>query len=254
MKKNEGSGITALNAAITAKKEEISLLKAELKTVESDAVKTVNTERKLQSAISELEALETALEAASYTQPTPTEQETLLQGLEKYKTEWQERINKIRADIEKSDETIAQIEKELNQAALDADATATLELSHKKEFEKDLQVHLVEMLARAEALPLYPENAISEEWAEICKGILPKWEGLIEQIRIFAEAYTKAVNALVELSMTLKATRTQLENEAGYNACQSLLTIDRTAEGLTIEAAARAKINNIFSPIDSQKL
>ena len=70
--------------AIKEKSAEIAAITKEKEAASDNAVKLVAIEKRERRAKSELEALQTAYKAVTYTPPEPTDQQELLQGLEKY--------------------------------------------------------------------------------------------------------------------------------------------------------------------------
>ena len=170
----KNTGAAALEKAITAKQAEIEAIEQEKKAAAGDAAQAVAAEKKERRARAELAALETALSAATYTPPEPTDRAELLQGLDKYEAEHKARTDKIKAEISAAEAEAAQIEKDLQAAAEAADAKATISLSGRKEEIEATEGHLLEILQRAESLPVYPAGAIDEEWAALCARLLPE--------------------------------------------------------------------------------
>ena len=163
------SNITELQKAINAKKEELGKIREEKKTYKDDVTSLVAYEKKEQRAAGELEALKKAFEAANYKPEPPTDKAELMQGLDKYKREWKSRIEKIKADIENNESEKKELENLLNKSAAEADSEKTIKLSNRLEEVKAATSHLAEMLARAEAIPIYPQGAIREEWDKIVR-------------------------------------------------------------------------------------
>lgn len=255
MKKNETqTGAAQLQEAIEAKKDELKAAAAEIKAAAGDAYKTVAAEKKERRARAELDALETAYRAATYTPPEPTDRAELLQGLVKYEADYNARLEKIRASIAETDEKAAQIEREMQQAAMDADANATLELANQREENTAARAHLLEMLERAQALPVYPEGAISDEWEKVCAGLLPQWENLILEVKTLATAYKTAATALLTMKDTVESTRAEMNRRAGGAVCRTIFTTGRDAEGMSVEKNYHALIHSIFSPITGQPI
>ena len=248
MKKNTGAD--ELQKAITAKQAEIEAIAGEIKAAAGDAAATVAAEKKDRRARAELAALETAHRAATYTPPEPTDRQELLQGLEKYEAEHKARIDKIKAEIAAADKEAAEVGQGLQEAAEAADTKKTISLSGRKEEIEATKGHLLEMLQRAESLPVYPAGAIDEEWAALCARLLPEYENRLAEVKTLAEAYKAAADSLLQMQDAIMDARAEM-SKRGKDGAQlpTIFTKDRTAEGLTIEPTYKARISYMFAPI-----
>ena len=250
MKKNEAqTGAAALYKALTEKQAALDAIPEELEAASGDVVKTVAIEKKARRLKADISALETAYRAATYRPPEPTDKEELLQGLKKYEEAHQARIDSIKADIAKLKEVADQIERDLNQAAMDADATATIELSGKREENSAALDHLNDMLARAEAIPVYPEGSLSDEWGAICKELMPEWENRLLELKTLAQAYKAAASSLIDMSQLIKDIRADLNRKAGMPVCGTVFTQGRSSDGLAINNTYYNAILSIFFPL-----
>lgn len=248
------TGAEELKKAIAAKQAEIESIAEEIKAAAGDAAQTVAAEKKARRARAELAALETAHRAATYTPPEPTDRAELLQGLDKYEAEHKARIDKIKAEIAAADKEAAQIETGLQDAAEKADAKKTISLSGRKEELQAEKRHLLEMLERAEALPIYPAGAIREEWAAVCKRLLPEYENRLAEIKTLAGAYKAAADSVLQMQAAIMDARAEMSRRAGGEQLPTIFTKDKTAEALTVDKTYLARLNNMFSPLTGQPI
>lgn len=146
--------------------------------------------------------------------PEPTDRAELLTGFQKYRDAKTGKVAKVAAYIAAAEREQREITRALQQAAEDCDTEKTVELSEKRvELESKLK-HLAEMRERVNALPLYPDGAIMEEWAAICERTLPDWKKAVLQVETLAEAYKAACAGLLEMYDTLQAVRSEIRDMA----------------------------------------
>lgn len=252
MKKNTGA--EKLQAAIIAKQAEIEAIAQELEAAAGDAAQYVAAEKKDRRARAELAALQTAHEAASYMPPEPTDREELLQGLEKYKADHKARIDKITAEIRATESELTEIEIGLQDAAEKADTARTIKLSGKKEELQAAKGHLLEMLNRAAAMPVYPAGAIREEWQAICTRLLPEFENRVQELATLAGAYKAAADSLLTMQQTIMDVREQLERTAGGEYLPTVFTAGKTSDELIVNKVYQARIYSMFAPIGGQAI
>ena len=239
------SNITALEKAIKEKQAELEKIREEKKACKDDVTSLVAYEKKDQRVAGELKALEKAFEAASYKPEPPTDKAELMQGLEKYKQEWKDRINKINAEIDDNENEQKELEALLGKAAVEAETGKTIELSNRLDEVKIAKGHLLEMLARAESIPVYPQGAIREEWDKICQALLPEWENRLSEVATFADAYIESTNALLTMRDTIQDVRKELEQIEGTQF-SPFFTVGRNADDLMIDKPYAAKLQNMF--------
>lgn len=126
---------------------------------------------------------------------------------------------KVAASIAAAERELAETDRALQQAAEDCDTEKTVELSEKRgELESKLK-HLAEMRERVNALPVYPDGAIMEEWAAICERTLPDWKKSVLLVETLAAEYKAACAGLLAMHETLKTVRAdigELAKAEGY--------------------------------------
>ncbi|MBR3422821.1 MAG: hypothetical protein IKG98_12300 [Ruminococcus sp.] len=240
-----------IERAIKAKEKEIVAIMTEKEAAANDAVKLVAAEKKERRAKSELEALQTVYKAATYTPPAPTDQQELLAGLIKYQEIWDDRVKLIKVKISEIDAEAAEIEKALEQAAETADAERTIELSNRRNEIKATREHLIDMLQRAEALPLYPDGAIQSEWDEICNKLRPEWDNKVMELKVLAKAYKSAADALIQMNDTIKTVRDTLEKKQGGAYFAKFFTVGESGEDMIVEKPYISRIISIFNSVFS---
>ena len=230
--------------AITAKREELQRITEEKKAAAGDAMQLVAVKKREQRAKAELAALEEAHKAATYTPEPPTDKAELMAGLEKYRAEWQGRVDKINADIAEADAEADRIEKEMQEATAAADTKTMVEFANRLEEIKAAKVHMMEMQNRAKAMPIYPAGAAAEEWQEICQRLMPEWKNRIAEMRVFAAAYTAAADAFLEMERLIQDVRRELQSiEGGYY--DSVFTKGESSKGMTIDEKYARVIANV---------
>lgn len=237
--------------AIKEKSAEIAAITKEKEAVADNAVKLVAIEKKERRAKSELEALETAYKAATYTPPEPTDLQELLQGLEKYQKKWNDRVNTIKSKIAEVDAEAIEIEKALDQATEAADTKRAVELSNQRNENRETRVHLSEMLERAEQIPVYSREDIKHEWEKICNIIRPEWDNKLMVLKTLTEAYKSAVTSLSQLNDTLKSVRKVLESKQNGEWLASSFTDGETGNDMVIDNSYRSQVWGVFSTITS---
>lgn len=250
-KEAQAKGAAAFDDAIRDKEAEIAAIADELKEAAGDAAKTVAAEKRQRRATAELEALKTAQKAASYVPPEPTDRQEILEGLNKYTESHAARIGKIKESIADADKEAAEIETQLEKAAEDADAAATVKLSNRREELKETKRHLSEMLTRAQGLPVYPDGALLEEWQGICDRLKPEWDNRVMEVRTLATAYRAAADALIQMADTIKGARDDIERRGSGIYCPSYFTPGGNSDPLTVEKAYMTRLHGIYSDVMS---
>ena len=123
------------------------------------------------------------------------------------------------ASVAAAERQRAETDRALQRAAEDCDTEKTVELSEKRgELESKLK-HLAGMRERVNALPVYPDGAIMEEWAAICEKTLPDWKKSVLLVETLAAEYKAACAGLLAMHETLKAVRAdigELAKAEGY--------------------------------------
>ena len=170
------------------------------------------------------------------------------------------------AALERAKASIAAAEREqretaraLQQAAVDCDTEKTVELSEKQvELESRLK-HLAEMRERVNALPLYPDGAIMEEWAAICERTLPDWKKAVLQVETLAAEYKAACAGLLALHDTLQAVRAEIGEMVkaqGYAApyFPPVFTAGLDSSRLVVSKPDYIRLSGIENPFTGQAL
>lgn len=250
-KVNINSKVAEVEKAIKAKEAELASIIEEKRTVTDNAIELVAVEKRERRAKSELEALQTAYKAVTYTPPEPTDQQELLQGLEKYQKQWNNRVNTIKSKIAEVDAEAIEIEKALEQATMAADTERAIDLSNRRNENKATRVHLSDMLERAEQIPVYSREDIKHEWEKICNEIRPEWDNKIMVLKKLTEAYKSAVTSLSQLNSTLKSVRKVLESKQGGEWLESSFTNGETGSDMVIDNSYRSQVWGVFSTITS---
>ena len=240
------TNIKQLEKAIKDKQDELNGIRQEIKAAGDDVSLKVAAEKKERRACSELASLSAALSAANYTPSAPTDQEELLEGLQKYQKEYFDRINKIKADIAAADQKADQIERDWQQAVMDADSTASIELAGQREDAAAERRYLQQMLEQAEALPVYPEGAISQEWYSICDKLLPEWQNKVTALKELTGAYIRAANDMLAMKDTIKGVRSTLERMRGGQQFEPFFTEDQDEQGLIIPDRCIRQVVSVF--------
>lgn len=253
MTKNEiaNSKAADIEKAIKAKEKEIAAITAEKEAAADDAVKLVEAEKKERRAKSELEALQTVYKAATYTPPAPTDQQELLAGLNKYQEIWDDRVKLIRVKISEIDAESTEIEKAFEQATEAADTKSVIELSNRRNENKATREHLLDMLQKAEALPVYPDGAIQSEWDEICSKLRPEWDNKVMELKVLAKAYKTTAESLIQMNETIKAVRSDLERKQGGEYFSKFFTIGESGADMIVEKPYISRITSIFNSVIS---
>ncbi|MCR4745528.1 MAG: hypothetical protein K5894_09925 [Lachnospiraceae bacterium] len=235
--------------AIKEKEAEISAIDKELKEAADDPGKIVLAEKKKRRALAELETLQAAQRIAEYRPAEPTDRQELLKVLDKYTDSHKARIDKINDDIAKLDRENAEIEMSLKEAAEKVDTETTIQLSNRRDEIKDIKKYLLQMLETAKSLPLYPDDALSDEWAEICKRLKPEWDNKIMALKTIASAYRAAASSLIEMNNTLLSVRKTIEAQQDGLCFPSYFSVGETADEMTIDKVYMAQISNIFTNV-----
>lgn len=240
-----------IKKAINAKEKEITAITEEKKVVANDAEKIVLAEKKELRARSELEALQAAHRAATYTPPAPTDQQELLAGLKKYQDIWDDRIKVIKDKISDVDKEAAQLEISMEQATQNADAESVIKLSNRRNELTSQRKHLTDMLRRAEEIPLYPDGAIKSEWDNICNKLRPEWDNKIMELKALAKAYKSAADSLIQMNETIKTVRNDLERKQGGAHFSKFFTVGESGEDMIVEKSYIPRITGIFDSLFS---
>ncbi len=249
--KTTNNKVADIERAIKAKEKEIAEIMNEKEAAADDAVKLVEAEKKERRAKSELEALQTVYNAATYTPPAPTDQQELLAGLNKYQEIWDDRVKLIRVKISEVDAETAEVEKALDKATEEADTNRTIELSNRRNENKATKEHLLDMLQRAEALPVFPDGAIQSEWDEICNKLRPEWDNKVMELKVLAKAYKTAAEALIQMNDTIKAVRSDLERKQGGEYFSKFFTVGENGADMIVEKPYISRITSIFNSVIS---
>lgn len=202
--------IAELDKAIKDTRAELAAIQREKQTAANDPERLVLAEKRERRTSGTLAALERAKAAAEYKPPEPTDRAELLAGFQKYRDAKAGKVAKVAASIAAAEREQRETARALQQAAVDCDTEKTVELSEKQvELESRLK-HLAEMRERVNALPLYPDGAIMEEWAAICERTLPDWKKAVLQVETLAAEYKAACAGLLALHDTLQAVRAEI--------------------------------------------
>ena len=211
--------IAELDKAIKDTRAELAAIQREKQTAANDPERLVLAEKRERRTSGTLDALERAKAAAEYTPPEPTDRAELLAGFQKYRDAKAGKVAKVAASIAAAERELAETDRALQQAAEDCDTEKTVELSEKRgELESKLK-HLAEMRERVNALPVYPDGAITEEWAAICERTLPDWKKSVLLVETLAAEYKAACAGLLAMHETLKTVRAdigELAKAEGY--------------------------------------
>lgn len=202
--------IAELDKAIKDTRAELAAIQREKQAAANDPERLVVAEKRERRTSGTLAALERAKAAAEYTPPEPTDRAELLAGFQKYRDAKAGKVAKVAASIAAAERERAETDRALQRAAEDCDTEKTVELSEKRvELESKLK-HLAEMRERVNALPLYPEGAIMEEWAAICEKTLPDWKKAVLLVETLAAEYKAACAGLLAMHDTLQAVRAEI--------------------------------------------
>jgi len=203
--------IAELDKAIKDTRAELAAIQREKQAAANDPERLVLAEKRERRTAGALAALERAKAAAEYKPPEPTDKAELLAGFQKYRDAKAGKVAKVAASIAAAEQEQRETARALQQAAEDCDTEKTVELSEKRgELESRLK-HLAEMRERVNALPVYPDGAIAEEWAAICERALPDWKKAILQVETLAAEYKAACAGLLALHDTLQAVREDIK-------------------------------------------
>ncbi len=66
------------------------------------------------------------------------------------------------------------------------------------------------MKERTEALRIFPDGAIGEEWEKVCEVKRGDWNALLQRIRMLADEHRNACNELVAMNDTMRNARRQM--------------------------------------------
>lgn len=202
--------IAKLDKAIKDTRAELAAIQREKLAAADNPERLVLAEKRERRTSGTLAALERAKAAAEYTPPEPTDRADLLAGFQKYRDAKAGKVARVAASIAAERER-AETDRALQRAAEDCDTEKTVELSEKRgELESRLK-HLKEMRERVNALPVYPDGAIMEEWAAICEKTLPDWKKAVLLVETLAAEYKAACASLSAMRDTLQAVREEVK-------------------------------------------
>ena len=251
--------IAELDKAIKDTRAELAAIQREKQTAANDPERLVLAEKRERRTSGTLDALERAKAAAEYTPPEPTDRAELLAGFQKYRDAKAGKVAKVAASIAAAEREQRETARALQQAAVDCDTEKTVELSEKQvELESRLK-HLAEMRERVNALPLYPDGAIMEEWAAICERTLPDWKKAVLQVETLAAEYKAACAGLLALHDTLQAVRAEIGEMVkaqGYAApyFPPVFTAGLDSSRLVVSKPDYIRLSGIEKPFTGQAL
>lgn len=251
--------IAELDKAIKDTWAELAAIQKEKQAAADNPERLVLAEKRERRVAGTLAALEQAKAAAEYKPPEPTDRAELLTGFQKYRDAKAGKVAKVAASIAAAEREQRETARALQQAAIDCDTEKTVELSGKRvELESKLK-HLAEMRERVNALPLYPDGAIMEEWAAICERALPDWKKAVLQVETLAEAYKAACAGLLEMHDTLQAVRLEIRDMAaaeGYTPpyFPPVFTAGLDSSRLVVSKGDYIRLSGIEKPFSGQAL
>ncbi len=246
--------IAELDKAIKNKRAELAKVQQEKAAAFNDPEKLVLAEKHERGIAGQLHTLEQAKAAAEYRPSEPTDWAELLKPLQRYYDEKAAKVCKVDESIQAAEREREAISHALQQAAEDCDTEKTIELSERRgELESRLK-HLREMRERVNALPVFPDGAITQEWATICEKSMPDWEKAVLQVETLAAAYKAACASLLQKHDTLLSVRRELEGIAAkeglsdrLQAC--LFTAGLRGKKLTVEKGDYIRLNGLDTPV-----
>ena len=257
-KATEGSKMEKLIEAIEATKKELSGYEKELAAA-TDPQARVNAEKHVAKAKEELAMLERSKEAAEALEaPEPvSDMNEMLEGLKKYETPYQDKIDGIQKKMEDNRTEFDQTKKAQQKASEDMDAVKMVTLNDRLEELNKVYDALKQMKATAEAAPIYPEGAIEKEWDAVYQKYGQEWENRIEAVRTFAEAYDTATRQLIEMSETIEKVKRTMEWKNGSGRFAPHFTEGKTVDGLIVEKPVQNPLtgkNTVFRTELSKQL
>lgn len=252
--------IAELDKAIKGKRAELAKVQQEKAAAVNDPERLVLAEKHERSITGQLQALEQAKAAAEYKPPEPTDREELLHPLQRYRDEKAAKVRKVEQTITAAERERAAVLAGLQRAAEDCDTEKTVELSEKRgELDSRLK-HLREMHERVNALPVFPEGAIMQEWAAICAEAMPDWNSAVLRVRTLAAAYKAACADLLRMHDTLMSVRDELERIVGQECGTvahmpaGVFTAGIDGGSLAVQKGDYVRLLSIATPITGRAL
>lgn len=120
-------------------------------------------------------------------------------GIQKYINENKEKQQAVFDKFTAIKEQIRKAEEKLKEATQAADLLAMGKAKQEKEDAEKALEYGRDLLKSTAAAKTFPEGAIIEEWKKCCELRKTEWESELEDIRIFASAYKKAVKRFLLL-------------------------------------------------------
>lgn len=248
------SKVAKLDKAIKDTRAELAAIRKEKQAAVNDPERLVLMEKRERRTAGTLAALEQAKTVTEYSPPEPTDRAELLAGFQKYRDAKEDKVAKVAAKISAAEREQRETARALQQAAEDCDTEKTVELSEKRDELESRLKHLREMQTRVNALPVYPDGAISEEWAAICERAMPEWKRAVLQVETLAAAYKAACAGLLAMHDTLKAVRAEInsmEAAEGYapHNFSPVFTVGLDSSRLVVSKSDYIRLAGIEKPM-----
>lgn len=246
----EKSKLNELEKNISSKEKELQDAKNQRKKVEGNPAEMVAWDKKIAELQRTVLALENTKRAVTYMPPAISDVNTITSCLDKYFEAKREKVQKVQNSLDQTVTEIRTTERLLEQATNDGAVDDVVSYSGKLSDLRERTKYIEKMKQDTEAIATFPDGAITEEWAKICKEKQSDWNMLLQRIELLAEEYRTACDELLAMKDTLTAARREMKKVAdahgAYFNTDPILTVGINTEKMIISKTDGLKPELIF--------